>query len=88
MAHTSTVSTYLIREMMWRGPGSAEGAHLLDSELMVQLYDLEDKNEGFKAFWEKRAPKFKGDLREGMPESVPWWEPIDVRVRRGEGSKL
>lgn len=87
VAQTSTVSTYLIREMMWRGPPSAEGAHLLDSELMVQLYDKEDKEEGFRAFLEKRKPKFKGDLREGMPESVPWWETVDVRVKR-DGSKL
>ena len=67
VTQTSTVSTYLIREMMWRGPPSAEGAHLLDSELMVQLYDSEDKKEGFRAFLEKRAPKFKGNLLEGMP---------------------
>lgn len=72
---------------MWRGPPSAEGAHLLDSELMVQLYDTEDKQEGFKAFLEKRKPGFKGDLRSGMPESVPWWEEVDVRVKR-EGPKL
>jgi enoyl-CoA hydratase/carnithine racemase len=86
-SQTSTVSTYLIREMMWRGPTSAEGAHLLDSELIVQLYDLEDKNEGFRAFLEKRKPVFKGDLRSGIPENVPWWEEVDVRVKR-ERSKL
>ena len=53
MEKTSTVSTYLMREMIWRGPGSAEGAHLLDSELMWELYDKEDKKEGFKAFLER-----------------------------------
>ena len=73
--------------MMWRGPASAEGAHLLDSELMVQLYDMDDKKEGFKGFLEKRKPVFKGDLRSGMPENVPWWEEVDVRVKR-EDSKL
>ena len=79
---TSTVSTHLIREMMWRGPPGAEGAYLLDSELMVQLYDKEDKKEGFQAFLEKRVPKFKRNLTEGMPESVLWWNPVDVRVKR------
>lgn len=88
VTQTSTVSTYLMREMMWRGPTSAEGAHLLDSELMVQLYDLEDKKEGFAAFLEKRKPVFKGDLREGLPVSVPWWEDVDVRVNKRHASKL
>ena len=36
--------------MMYRGPASAEGAHLLDSELMVQLYDKEDTVEGIRSF--------------------------------------
>lgn len=73
-----------MREMMWRGPGSAEGAHLLDSEVMYQLYDKEDKEEGIKAFMEKRKPDFKGNFADGMPENVPWWETIDtVPARRG-----
>lgn len=59
----------------------------MDSELMVQLYDMDDKKEGFKGFLEKRKPVFKGDLRSGMPENVPWWEEVDVRVKR-EDSKL
>jgi enoyl-CoA hydratase/carnithine racemase len=81
---TSTVSTYLMREMMWRNPGSAEGAHLLDSELMWELYDKEDKKEGIHAFIEKRNPAMKGDLKVGMPSNVPWWEAIDTRPRSGE----
>lgn len=80
---TSTVSTYLMREMMWRNPGSAEGAYLLDSELMWELYDKEDK-EGIKAFIEKRSMAMKGDLKVGMPSNVPWWEGIDTRPRSGE----
>jgi enoyl-CoA hydratase/carnithine racemase len=82
---TSTVSTYLMREMMWRNPGSAEGAHLLDSELMWELYDKEDKKEGINAFIEKRSPAMKGDLKVGMPSNVPWWEGIETRPRSREG---
>jgi len=73
-----------MREMMWRNPGSAEGTHLLDSELMVQLYDKEDKKEGMRAFLEKRPVRFESDFSKGMPESVPWWEPVDtVPARKG-----
>lgn len=35
--NTSSVSNYLIREMIWRGPGSAEEAHLLDSRVLHGL---------------------------------------------------
>lgn len=70
---------------MYRNPNSAEGAHLLDSEIMIQLYDKEDKHEGSKSFLEKRAANFKGDFKKGMPESVPWWHPINtVPARTGD----
>ncbi|CZT43506.1 related to enoyl-CoA hydratase/carnithine racemase [Rhynchosporium secalis] len=60
---TSTVSTYLMRMMMYRGPNSAEGANLLDSELMWELYAKEDKKEGIEAWMEKREPEMKSDMR-------------------------
>lgn len=34
---TSTVSTYMCREMIWRGPESAEEAHLLESRVMGSM---------------------------------------------------
>lgn len=84
-AQTSPISTYLMREMMYRNPNSAEGAHLLDSELMVQLYDKDDKKEGMRAFLEKRNVNFRGDFKNGVPESVPWWQPIDtIPARKGD----
>lgn len=84
-AQTSPISTYLMREMMYRNPNSPEGAHLLDSELMVQLYDKEDKREGMRAFLEKRNVNFQGNFKSGTPESVPWWHPTDtVPARRGD----
>ena len=36
--NTSTVSTYLIRELMYRNPGTAEGTHLLDSRVLYELF--------------------------------------------------
>jgi enoyl-CoA hydratase/carnithine racemase len=32
--NTSTISTKLMRDLMYRGPDSAEGAHLLDSRVI------------------------------------------------------
>ena len=34
---TSTVSTFMIREMVWRGMQSAEEAHLLESRVMGHM---------------------------------------------------
>lgn len=36
--NTSVVSTHLMRELMYRNPGSAEGTHLLDSRLIFELF--------------------------------------------------
>jgi len=38
VANTSVVSTYLMREMMWRTPASAEETHLLDSQILYELF--------------------------------------------------
>jgi len=96
-AQTSTISTYLMRELMWRGPGTAEGTHLLDSLVMVQLYDKKDKKEGMRAFLEKRPVKFgvaegedekqgsgktKIGFRDGLPECVPWWDTVETAPAR------
>ena len=66
---------------MWRGKSSAEETHLLDSELMWELYGGKDKQEGIKSFLEKRGPEF-GGLDEGVPGMVPWWGEVDTRPRK------
>jgi len=81
---TSTVSTYLMREMMWRNPRTAEETHLLDSQIMWELYENGDKKEGIRAFLEKREPVMKGTLRDDMPANVPWWTAIDTVPRGGK----
>jgi enoyl-CoA hydratase/carnithine racemase len=88
--NTSSVSTYLMKEMMWRNPGSAEGTHLLDSQIMFQLYDKKDKEEGINSFLEKRPAQFTGSVYKDMADCLPWWEPVDVRPRkeRNEIAKL
>jgi hypothetical protein len=73
-----------MREMMWRNPGTAEETHLLDSQIMWELYEKEDKKEGIRAFLEKREPVMKGTVRDGMPANVPWWTPINTVPRGGK----
>ncbi len=36
--NTSSVSTHLMKDMIWRGPDNAEEAHLLDSRILVELF--------------------------------------------------
>lgn len=77
--NTSAVSTTLMRDLMWRGPGSAEGAHLLDSKVMLELVRGRDKKEGVESFLEKRKPEFKGTMERDAPGVWPWWEKVDIK---------
>lgn len=36
--NTSSVSTYLMKELMFRDAGSPEGQHLLDSRIIYELF--------------------------------------------------
>lgn len=84
--NTSSVSTNLMRELMYRNPGTAEGTHLLDSTVIYGLFGGKDNTEGTKSFMEKRDAKFEGSMQRDAPDSYPWWEPIDTSVRaRPEG---
>jgi len=79
--NTSTVSTNLMREMMYRDAGSAEGQHLLDSRVIYELFSSSDNKEGVKAFLEKRPVKFTGTMQEDAPAIYPWWETVDINSR-------
>jgi enoyl-CoA hydratase/carnithine racemase len=87
----SSVSWALNRDMMWRNPGTAEGAHLLDSRIIYSLYDTPDQTEGVQSFLEKRPVNFTGTMENDAPQAYPWWEPINTVVRpkgNASGSKL
>ena len=84
-ANTSGVSTALMRDMMYRGPDSAEGAHLLDSKVIYGLFGSKDNEEGIKSFFEKRKPKFEGTMLEDAPSAYPWWQPVDTSNRPKPG---
>lgn len=87
IAHnTSTVSTNLMRELMYRNPGTAEGTHLLDSHVIYGLFGSKDNNEGVNSFMEKRAAKFEASMLNDAPTAYPWWEAVDTSVRaKAEG---
>jgi len=85
--NTSTVSTLLMKDMMWRGPSTAEETQLLTSKLLKELFEGRDKQEGVDAFLEKRQADFRGTLDEDAPSAWPWWKPIDTDVSSSETSK-
>ena len=88
---TSTVSTKLMKDLMYRGPDSAEGAHVLESRVIVGLFGSKDNDEGVRSFLEKRPPNFQGKMPDDAPAVYPWWERVDVagsaKAKR-VGSKL
>lgn len=84
----SGVSWALMRDMMWRNPGTAEEAHLLDSKIIYSMFSSKDNQEGVKAFLEKRKVNFTGSMDRDAPSAYPWWTPVDVVERpKAKGQK-
>jgi len=77
--NTSAVSTHLMKDMMWRNPGTAEQTHLLDSKILLDLFDGKDKKEGIESFLQKRPASFKANMQENAPSAWPWWDKLDTR---------
>ncbi|KAH8596562.1 enoyl-CoA hydratase/isomerase-like protein [Bisporella sp. PMI_857] len=78
-ANTSAVSTALMKNMMWRNLGTAEQTHLLDSKILLELFEGKDKMEGVKSFLEKRPAKFEGNMQDNAPAAWPWWHSVDTK---------
>ncbi|PGH23920.1 hypothetical protein AJ80_01982 [Polytolypa hystricis UAMH7299] len=76
--NTSLLSSYLMKEMMYRDMGSAEGQHLLDSRIISAMYGGPDNVEGVKSFFEKRPGKFTSTLEENAPGCYPWWQEVNT----------
>ena len=79
--NTSTVSTYLMRELMYRGPSSPEATHLLDSRVIYDLFKGSDNKEGVASFMEKRPAVFTGTMGQDAPAAWPWWDYVDTLPR-------
>ncbi|KAJ4402106.1 hypothetical protein N0V91_007467 [Didymella pomorum] len=79
--NTSVVSTYLMKELMYRDTGSPEAQHLLDSRVIYELFGSPDNSEGVKSFLEKRPAKFSGTMDDTNVTGYPWWMPIDTLGR-------
>ncbi|KAF7888179.1 uncharacterized protein EAF02_002720 [Botrytis sinoallii] len=79
--NTSAVSTAVMRDLMWKGPETAEETHLLDSKILLELFRSGDKNEGIKSMWlyGKRNPEFRDNMQENAPSVWPWWKPVDTK---------
>ena len=87
--NTSVVSTNLMRELMYRNPGSAEGTHLLDSTVIYDLFGKKDNTEGVKSFFEKRQANFTATMQSDAPRAYPWWETVSTASRpKPEGSQI
>ncbi|KAK5109362.1 hypothetical protein LTR62_007132 [Meristemomyces frigidus] len=87
--NTSSVSTSLMRDLMYRDTGSAEGQHLLDSKVIYELFGSKDNTEGVQSFLQKRQVKFTGTMVEDAPASWPWFQPVDTGNRAvAEGYKF
>jgi enoyl-CoA hydratase/carnithine racemase len=76
--NTSNVSTALMRDLMWRNPGSPEETHLLDSKVLLELYNGKDQKEGVESFLQKRPVRFQGNMKDNAPAVWPWWVPTDT----------
>lgn len=88
--NTSLLSSHLMKEMMYRDMGSAEGQHLLDSRLISQMYVGPDCVEGVQSFFQKRPGKFVATVEENAPSAYPWWQQVNTasKAEAAGGSKL
>jgi enoyl-CoA hydratase/carnithine racemase len=74
--NTSSISTALSRQMMWRmlGADHPMEAHKIESRSLHYMFQSADLQEGVASFLEKRAPNFPMKPSRDLPDFYPWWK--------------
>ncbi|ODA76482.1 hypothetical protein RJ55_07752 [Drechmeria coniospora] len=86
--NVSSMAVFLNRQLIWRNPGTAEGAHLVDSPLLYDMFGGRDHLEFKEAFFGKRKPAFADTLAHDAPRTFPWWTETSVEVPRKAETKM
>ncbi|OJJ59225.1 hypothetical protein ASPSYDRAFT_132763 [Aspergillus sydowii CBS 593.65] len=81
LSNVSTMAVHLNRQLIWRNAGSAEGAHLVDSPLLYDMFGSNDHLEFKKSFFEKRQVRFTDVLSKDAPRTYPWWSELSVEPK-------
>ncbi|KAJ6783204.1 hypothetical protein PWT90_01244 [Aphanocladium album] len=81
VTNVSLMAAYLNRQLIWRNTGSAEGAHLVDSPLLYDMFAGRDHLDFKSSFFGKRKPKFSAVLSKDAPRTYPWWKELSTRAR-------
>ncbi|KAJ6022568.1 uncharacterized protein N7446_012918 [Penicillium canescens] len=77
--NVSRMAIHLNRQLIWRNPGTAEGAHLVDSPLLYDMFGGRDHLEFKASFFGKRKPAFMDVLSNNAPRTYPWWNKLSVQ---------
>ncbi|KAM0740676.1 hypothetical protein ACQRIT_005860 [Beauveria bassiana] len=80
ITNVSPMAAYLNRQLIWRNAGSAEGAHLVDSPLLYDMFAGSDHLAFKSSFFNKRKPEFNATLSKDAPRTYPWWKTLSVGV--------
>lgn len=79
--NVSIVAVRVMKDMIYRGPGSPEEAHLLESQIFHDMIKGKDAKEGIDSFLQKRSPDFKASMDNDAPSVWPWWDPVDIKPK-------